>query len=341
MNDAMHLANLMAKARQEVKRKYCLHPDAPNTCSKRIVAAHSIQRAMLARHITDDGHVMHFKVEPTPTGILVAPERIGLNRATTFFGFCDKHDCELFQPLEGEEFEFAPRQIALLGYRAVCREVYQKEAEIAAADEMRDYIARCPEIPAFAEKDRIHQIQRLARLNARKNLRRAREAFVELVTTDHHHSLRYFCIHFKDAPVYFASVAFLPEWDFDGVRLQDLGHLEDFYPICFSAWAKGGDSAVIFCWHKSADKFCKPFLDSLRRSKPHRLGNRILGMAFEYAENIVFRSDWWEKIPGRDRRYLAKRVMSGVHDGNRTAKSLLDGGLRSLQSDVLNTFVGY
>jgi hypothetical protein len=340
---AAHLHNLLRKSRQEFKRKYCLHPAAPNNCSARIVSAHTVQRAMLAKHIADNGHVVRFKVQPTaePMGMIVEPERVGLNKASTFFGFCEKHDSELFRPLETKEFNFSSHQIALLGYRAICRELYLKEAAIAAGDAARDYVAMNPDIPQFPEKEIGWRIMRLAHLNARKNLERGRKAFGEMLASEENTSLRYFGAQFEDRPVYFASAAFLPEWDFNGRVLQDLSQLEDFYPICFSAWATKENSAAVFCWHKSADGVCMPFVDSLRESQTHRLANRILGMAFEYSENIVFRSDWWEKIPRRDRQYLTKRVMSGVDDATRSAKSLLDGGLKALQSNVICTYEKY
>jgi len=245
------------------------------------------------------------KVEPMagpPPGIFVSPERIGLRQATTFFGFCDKHDSALFRELEAFEFASQPKQIALLGYRALCRDLYGKEAEIAASDAMRLYVSMNLDIPGFAEKDQRYQITRLGRLNARKNLTRAREAFAEMLTPNGAESLRYFGILFGDAPVYLASSASLPEWDFTGGHLQDLSGLDDFYPICFSAWAKANQAAAVFCWHKSADGICTPFIDSLRESPPRRIADRILTTAFEYSENVVFRSDWWEGLREQDRR---------------------------------------
>jgi hypothetical protein len=118
---------------------------------------------------------------------------------------------------------------------------------------------------------------KLARVNARENLTRARDAFAEMLGPDDGKSLRYFAIHFADAPLYFASSAFLPEWDFDGKRLQDLRGLDDFYPICFSAWAKGSESAVIFCWHKSAEA------SAIRLSIPYA-NPRIAEWLIEFSE---------------------------------------------------------
>jgi hypothetical protein len=297
---------------------------------------------MIEKFIAIDGHVIQFKVEPMagpPLGLFVGPERIGLNEATTFFGFCDKHDSELFRPLEATEFTMTPQQIALLGYRAICRDLYGKESEIAANDAMRLYVALNPDIPGFEAKNAAYQIQRAARVNARKNYQRARDLFAGMLNPETQNSLRYFGIVFRAAPVYLAAASFLPEWDFNGTQLQDLGGLDDFYPICFSAWAKDGMSAVVFSWHESADHICAPFIESLRESRPSRIANRVLSMAFEYSENIVFRGDWWDRITEIDRQRLANRVMSGVEDTMRHAGSLLDDGLRALPSEVLETRV--
>jgi hypothetical protein len=274
-------------------------------------------------------------------GLLASPERIGLNEATTFYGFCDKHDSELFRPLESGTFGFTSEQIALLGYRAICRESYQKDAEIAAGDMLRDAMAVDPDVWNFRQKDRIHQLTRLGRLNARENLASARKLFTEMLNSDSRKALRYFAILFAEPPKYFCSTAFVPEWDFDGNVLQDLGQLEPFHPICFSAWAAEQRSAVVFCWHESADPVCIPFIESLRHMPNHRLGDRILSMAFEISENVVFREDWWENMRQEDQNKLAARVFSGLPSDPRTAASLLDDGLEALSNTVVSTYVGY
>jgi hypothetical protein len=233
MRSIEHLQNLMKRSRDEFRRKYCLHPEAPFGCSN-ISAAHSVQRAMLKRFLAQDGHVVKIAVTPQvdPIGMFIGPEPIGINNATTFFGFCNEHDAKLFAPLEIVDFTASPQQIALLGYRAVSREVYQKDAEIAAAEAIRDYAAVCPDIIGFREKDRVHKAHMIARLNARANLREAKNQFAGMISDNR--DLRYFAIEFDEPPVYFCSVAFLPEWDFEGSRLQDLSLISVFRPMCFS-----------------------------------------------------------------------------------------------------------
>ena len=175
MRTAEHHQNMLARMRREFRRKYCLHPDAPRGCSDKIVGAHTVQRAMLEKFIAQDGHVgqiritSHFDEEHKIQGLLAKPDPVGLNKATVFAGFCKAHDNDLFRPLENSPFNFQPKQIVLLGYRAICREVYGRDAEIASADAMRNYAAVNPDTWGFAEKDARHEILRLGQLNARAN----------------------------------------------------------------------------------------------------------------------------------------------------------------------------
>ena len=51
------------------------------------------------------------------------PERVGARQASTFLGFCERHDDEMFAPLEKGAFIGTNEQAFLLAYRAECREL--------------------------------------------------------------------------------------------------------------------------------------------------------------------------------------------------------------------------
>jgi hypothetical protein len=321
-------------------KRYCLHPEAPKGCAGGYSAAHTVQRAILERYIAQDGHVVQIKMAPQaePTGIFVGPEKVGINNATTFHGFCNQHDNRLFLPLERSAFDVSPHQVALLGFRAVCRDLYGKEAEIESAEASRQYAA-LSNLDGFEEKDRRHQALRVGRINALANLRATKDQFASMLNDES--SLRYYAIEFDKKPVYFCSVAFLPEWDFDGNRLQDLSWIAPFQAICFSAWAKSDCSTAVFCWHDSSAGICEPFIDSLRKSDPSRLANRIISMAFEHSENVVFSENWWKAISESDRRLLVGRTSSGATFEDRKSTCLLDDGFSGLQSTVVAEYVNY
>ena len=56
------------------------------------------------------------------------PERRGWREASTFPGFCDRHDRATFAPIETVPFIGSAEQSFLLAYRAECHELYQKQA---------------------------------------------------------------------------------------------------------------------------------------------------------------------------------------------------------------------
>src|SRR5207248_2893737 len=124
--------------------------------------------------------------------------------------FCHRHDAELFRPVETTNFSFEPEQIALLGYRVICHDSYQKYAAIAAMDAARSYVMLQPDIGGFAEKDAIYQIQRLGMLNARKNFTRARSVFADMIAKCDFSDLRFFGLQLDAPPMYLASSMLLP-----------------------------------------------------------------------------------------------------------------------------------
>jgi hypothetical protein len=122
-------------------KKLCLHPEASERkCSGSIVKAHTVQRSGGLSRIAVDGHVLVFDSSIATMlanrGALV-PERIGINRASTFTGFCGYHDSSTFVEIEQKPSQATPKQNTLLGYRGLCRELFVKSAAYEALPLLR------------------------------------------------------------------------------------------------------------------------------------------------------------------------------------------------------------
>lgn len=61
-----------------------------------------------------------------------------MERSVNIYGFCNTHDAELFADLETVQFTGNAKQCFLIGYRALCHEVYQKRAVNVAHPILRE-----------------------------------------------------------------------------------------------------------------------------------------------------------------------------------------------------------
>jgi hypothetical protein len=97
-----------AKARKLYATKLCLHPTAgANSCSGPIVRAHTVRRSADLKAIARNGHVYQSSADFSDlnrTDGRVIPKLIGINDASTFWGFCKKHDATTFASLENRSF---------------------------------------------------------------------------------------------------------------------------------------------------------------------------------------------------------------------------------------------
>ena len=131
----------MADYSQQHREGYCSHPEASSeTCAEKIVGAHTIQKRGGIAAIAEDGHVISTKKgfeRLIRNEGEVIPDKVGVNKASTFMGFCSTHDNSLFEIIENEEFSGSPEQSFLFAFRAICYELYNKRQAVVFNDALR------------------------------------------------------------------------------------------------------------------------------------------------------------------------------------------------------------
>lgn len=101
----------------------CLDPTL--TCAEKPIRAHSIQNARVIDLLEKDGHVIAPKLELDGNQPRIRFQRVGRNIASTFPGFCQRHDAELFRTLDNTVFDRNNlEQIFQLAYRSVTKELH-------------------------------------------------------------------------------------------------------------------------------------------------------------------------------------------------------------------------
>ena len=292
--------------------KLCLHPlAAPGVCDK-IVSAHTVQRSgVLGRIVDRTNHVLTFYPPAFEQPVEPEPRRIGWRDASTFTGFCAAHDSKTFKPLEQNAFAGTNEQSFLIGYRALCHEIYQKSGALRAVPVMRELADRG--LPVEAQK-LIQRQYSAVNAGARKGL-----AVVEalksrmdkqLLTADYSEWSR-LIVRFEGDLCVASTGAVSPNRDLDGHQLQVLHETDATQQqtlLCGVVATENG-GAVVFTWLRS-QPLPRRFLDSFLRQGQTHLPSLLVQFMFAHVENTYFSENWWRSLPDGDRQHVRSLALT-------------------------------
>lgn len=107
-----------------IKKRFSRCLESTWSCENASINSHSVQNATALSLIEEAGHViemrMNFSAQPPRPEL----RSIGRNDASTFPGFCQQHDTEIFKPIDTKPLDIEDEeQLFLLAYRSVSREL--------------------------------------------------------------------------------------------------------------------------------------------------------------------------------------------------------------------------
>ncbi|MCP3923364.1 MAG: hypothetical protein GY714_12340 [Desulfobacterales bacterium] len=308
------------KAQADLKKafsaKYCIVPkELKNKCNSKIIKAHTVSKSQNLKKIAIDSHVYAFIPSfenLTKNNGKLKPELVGINKASTFSGFCKYHDKNLFSPLEDKPFENTKEQCFLLAYRAQAREVFLKISHSKSTDLLKN---------SDKGTDSLTQevIQRIA-ANSKSGTEAGKrdsqyhlDQMNSILLSCDFRNVKTYTIYFKKTPSIMCSTGIFPECDFNGEKLIDLADLTltpDLLTASIIATESGG--AVVFCWidNENSKKHCEAFINSLRAIPKDQITNRLILFFFEFTENIYLNPLWWNSLDEEIKNELIDRVIN-------------------------------
>lgn len=301
------------------------------SCSGTIVRAHTVPKSSSLKAIARDGHVYGYvpnlKKLQKQGGVL-APELVGVNRASTFTGFCSAHDNGIFAPIETRPFEGSEDQLFALAYRSFSREAYTKSA---AADVTELY----KQMDKGRNPEDQMEMQMLAFLNeigvgaGMRDNAHYKEVFDKALVASDFSSVRGFVLRYPNPPPIMCSASFFPEQDFDGNALQDLSDLKNTPELLsVSSFYDGKTGLVAFAWLGDDSEICKSFINSFRGIDESAQTSALIRMFFEHIENVHISPDWWEALTDQQRTSLNHRMAESANPMAERPKAILaDDGL--------------
>lgn len=112
---------------QEKLKKYkssgkCMHPE----CSNNSIDSHTISKKVSLSTISFDEEVSCFLPQRNELKKELILKKVHINNATTFKGFCSKHDNILFKDIDNNPNIKNPKEIFLQSYRSICKSVFDE-----------------------------------------------------------------------------------------------------------------------------------------------------------------------------------------------------------------------
>lgn len=316
-------------------KKYCIHPgSSSDECEGKIIRAHTIQRNGDLTRIARQGHVYQYDLGMDK---LMAPDfkpelkLVGISRATTFTGFCQKHDAEIFRPIEAYDFSGTPQQCFLLAYRAIARETYTKRVQKDLINHQREVIKR-HNILAQKSHEAFLDIYEEGVTLGLRDIEYYKSILDKVLLTADFSQVRYYVVVFDRPPDLLVSGSFFFECDFEGNVLQGPEQFSDpgarLHYSCFSLIGTDAGGAGIFSWVGDSD-IAERFIASLAGLSDDQIANGIVRFSFEHFENIAVSPQWYDALSSQDKASLLERVRVNLSfDEHRENSYLMDDGRR-------------
>jgi hypothetical protein len=309
------------------KRGRCLHPAAGGgACGAHAIASHTVQRSGGLAAIAEDGHVLTTFVnahDMQRTNGAPEPKRIGVNLASTFPGFCGKHDSEVFAPIEQETLQLSQHTAFLFHYRALCLELVRKRH---AAEHTLPVLKKADAGQPFPKQLAVQSLIKNYSEGIAAGLADLEAAKADLdrrLLANDWSSVHYVAIEFDHVLPVTATFGIQPEHDWEGNRLQDLSDISlkpEEISLAITSYCNRG--YAIFAWIGKSMGIQTTFVDSLLASPDAKWAGSLVNACFELCENTQISPTWWTSLQPDERARLCGKILSGTPAARRDAQGL-------------------
>lgn len=284
-------------------------------CNGHIVGAHTISRASALIRIARAGHVytsdFSFSQLDRDGGV-IQPRLRGINKTSTFNGFCKYHDCSIFRPLDSVDAVVTASFCSSAAYRAVAKELYLKEQLLADSEEFKLLERGRPLNEQLALRSMFASVD-LGRRLAVKELHQYKSSLESEISGTRAATWVHHVVEVEGAPPpVLISAPFQPTVLPSGKPLQDLGDLNTpAQSVVFCTVPTKGGGAYLLS-HRSTESIAASFVNAVMAMEPATLPAYLTALSFEMAENIAVAPDWWESLDEHFKRELVAAINRGA-----------------------------
>ncbi|WP_052728372.1 hypothetical protein [Domibacillus tundrae] len=313
-----------SKLKNQSLWKGCFHENSD--CSKEIIKAHSIQNNRILNYISEDGNVLMFGPELNNSlDLKTTMKPQGRKKATTFTGFCGKHDSDLFRPIEYTEYVPGNKeQEFLFAYRALAKEYHAKKstAEISRKSlgflENGDYssLSKLFDDGSPPGKEHVEFMTSMfdshmsGTNEAVKAFEKQRAAMNINLENGRYFKIQTECIVFDKEYHLAVSAVCNIENDLLGNRINDYGKLNvPLAPLFVTIFPQNGKTFVLLSYYKN-DKFKFEFIKKqIVAKEPEEQAIIISNIVISHVENFVVSPIKWRELGAKKQEKIASAFM--------------------------------
>jgi hypothetical protein len=290
------LTAAMYKEMHKKRKASCLYPG----CNDVPIKSHSLQKSLLKSIADNTNHVKRIfvDVEFKLNGKFSAVEEdIGINEASTFEGFCSKHDTEIFSPIETNKIDYNNNEhLFLLLYRSITREYYESNKSYF---HFRDAVnALIKDMPQENMLGPCLLIQLYLQFCDYYHVEKTKE-FVDncLINAIWDNNYKYFHITLnKFLPIFVNSFFAVQGTNCDILYIKDI---TKEYPLFCSVTIIPEDNKTDIFYSVAKDQCneLKAFLRQFENKNIEDLELFLSDLVIRNSDNFYISPDYWTKIP--------------------------------------------
>jgi len=298
--------------------KRCLHPDkAKGLCHGDIVQAHTIPRYLLKLIAVNSEVYVPFSVGDVPyldkkASVLKLQ---GIGKTTTFTGFCEYHDREVFSPIENHQIELIPEHIFLVMYRAICHEMFTKTSQVKSSEHLKDNLLY-PESGGMGNALQGYlESHFYSTCTGLKDIEFTKSEMDKMLISKNYHNLEFAYFKFDQVPALLVSACTNPFMDFIG---NDIIGTAAYDPdvrlgsLCCSILPISNYGVVLFSWLKGS-KPCEDFIASLLSLEDNEVPTKIILYVFSHFETFAINPLWWDGLDEAVRSRLVGKLVNAAN----------------------------
>lgn len=298
-------SKLSSKITKAAIVRECLLKDCNDDCSEDIINAHSLQRlgSLTRLEASVNGNMCLYTLtekQINPKSKLLELKPIGKKVASTFFGFCGKHDLKIFQPIEQKpdllDIE-SDEHCFLLSFKAFAISYHRKKEDLKLLSTKDENLRT--DIRKYYNTERIEEQLKGVKL-AMNDMEPTKTKLVKALYSKDYSCLDYFALELHyTAPIGMCMVT-SPPYLFDGTPIN-LSDDPNIYSDIFTSVIPLKSKTLVVLAVLKDDSNGSMYLNELENMSDYALQKALTWHVLTNSENCFFSPIWYNSLTPRQK----------------------------------------